>query len=454
MTHRPELQSATLVSTTAATASRPGLSTVVFEFDELLADQADRSKFLVYDATGRRLEADSLLVAGRTVTARYLGLDTRRKADAATRAATPEGAVTDQDGNESPSSGEPLGHVEDTALPAGRTSAPDLLRADHFTRLAHDTAVRFLLDDYQTFDRSQSAFELRMASGRVKHSVKGRYTFRVAPHRQMLVTARFPGHFRAAAATRAAIEAGAITWTEENTDYDIDIPYANPLQSVDVSTPRGTPLPDLVAVRLQRRTYPAVPTRVTYVFDQPVHRPRADRFSLFKPDSTSVFGSRAVVAGGHRHRVVVTFGEGALDSAVGAVAARDAVDGSPGDELGVVGTHRHVIRNGNGTPGPDPLGAYTEWKAPENVVFGFDEHVAGKPSPAAFHVYEPDGSRIDAAACTVLESAAGDTSAWVRCTFAPGSPAAEGHGRLATVSAGAVVDADGNTNPEGSEGVG
>lgn len=451
---RPELQSATLVSTTAATTSQPGYSTVVFEFDELLTDHADRSKFVVYDETGQPLEADSLTVSGRTVTARYGALDTRQKADVATRAATPEGAVADQDGNLSPSSGGPLEHVVDTALPAGRTTAPDLLRASHFTRLAHDTSVRLLLDEYKTFDRSQSAFELRMTNGRVKRSIEGRYTFQMAPHRQMLVTARFPGHFRAAAVARAAIEAGAITWTEENTDYDVDIPYANPLQSVDVLTNRSTPLPDLVAVRLQHRTYPAVPTKVTYVFDQPVHNPRADRFSLFRPDSTSRFGSRAAVTGRGRNRVVVTFGEGALDSTVGAVAARGAVEGSPAGELSVAGSHRHLIRNGNGTPGPDPLGAYTEWKTPENVVFGFDENVAGEPVPAAFHVYKSDGSRIDATACTVLESAAGDTDGWVRCTFPPDSTADAGHGRLAAVSPGAVVDADGNTNPEGSEAVG
>ena len=228
--------------------------------------------------------------------------------------------------------------------------------------------------------------------------------------------------------------------------------YDSPYESVEVSPGGRTPYPDLEAVHLHRRPYPLAPTRATFVFDQPVEAPRADRFTIHDMDGTITSAVQSVVSSKDPRRVVATFPRGALDYATGAVLSRGAVLGSRLDGAGVPATRTSLNISVGVTRGPDLVKVRADSTATNRVAFHFDDQVLGKPAPASFHVYQPDGTRVDAKQCSV---ASAKSDSVVTCTFPvavtdPSRTGANVPPRLAAVDHGAVTDAGGYRSPAGS----
>jgi hypothetical protein len=103
------------------------------------------------------------------------------------------------------------------------------------------------------------------------------------------------------------------------------------------------------------------------------------------------------------------------------------------------------------TSGPDLRFLIFDPAAPAvTATFTFDEPLAGQAEPSAFHLYRRSGREWDAQSCELMSSESDQTQ--VGCTFPiDTSTFSRAIPFLGAVDGGAVLDALGRANPEGTD---
>jgi putative cell wall-binding protein len=401
---------------------------------------------------------------------------------AATLATVDRAAVTDDDDVPNLEGDLPL----EAVLAGGVTAAPDLVEVGDVDPNADTVAF--------TFDEAVAAaaidpdgFVLVTASGdRLVSDAAARST---AVGEEDVVVASFTS-----AANDDVAEGGAGPGIEPTTEGDLvragalagavaeDVAEdedgaTNPLQVVDLAAGGTTTDPDLTAITVDRTA-----STVTYRFDeavdlvaacgstldpilgQPIPGTAAPETCVQVYDRSGVETDATSVARSSTNTdLVATFAAGALDDAVGASVDAGAVSAVQGEEnatneVGELPIEDVPVEPG-ATAGPDlvataivesdALGTETvvEYTFDEAVVVTEGDPVGGGavgPDASRFFVYAADGTPTRGATAEVDP----DDPTTVRVVFDENEQVLAA-AVTATVNDGAVVDADGDANPEG-----
>lgn len=499
VTSRPELISASILSTTttaSAMTSLPRGTTVRYTFDEPVSGGTPvAGQFFVYDFRGVRTAAtttgDEARVetggAGGSVLVRFTDIDTPEEAALLTVATVNEGAAIDATGASNPEGDAPIGTQQTLPPPAaGVTSAPDLVSATVVmaASTANQTLVDFNFDETAfvvngtgfrvllTPDGTESACAATGAPATGALTVQAACTNRGA-------TALPPNNgttLTQADIARAYVDPGTVSDAVQVGGAPVE-GNDNPLQAVDgASAAAGnTSVPDLVMATLTLTPESGVADTIDYDFDQDVQNmlitPGA--FTAYDVNGNAVAGTAATRNTVDNSRVVVTFGGAmgavppSLESTVGASVDENAVlNGVAGsmpqpnqeDEVGVTNPLSFSITPGS-TSGPD-LTAVSLARAVDQfgmmgnfqATYTFDEETTDAVVPSALSLFTADGTRLTCTAATASGRAATGLRSVLCTAFGSSTSAQVGSAVLGTVDTAAVDDRDPgtNNNPEGA----
>jgi len=451
----PELNQALVLGTTTAaqaTDSRPAGTRVSYQFDEPLDTSVtpDPADFLLYDEDGTAVHADQVSVSSDEVMALFESLDTPASASSETLATTSVAAVADAEGNASP-----IGAVRVTRYEkvTGLDGCPVLERVDNFRVKANRTKVDFvfrcLMDEVEAV--TATAFHLDLLNGQVRTGLKAR-----ADVLSATVTVSFPGNVGPRRVARGTVDSGGVRLFVGPSGGDNNFggeDQGNVIDSAPVSHRGFTSGPDLVRVELRPSRKADQPSHAIFVFDQRVRRPLSHKFILDRHlrlyrSPRNPYGRDAVRFKGHPRWVRVSFWS--VDQVLAAGVLDDAVRGARASGVDVTNAFSFTRSTTGLTSGPDlRFLTFDPTASTLTATLTFDEPLVGEPKPSAFHLYRKDGQEWDAQSCALMPSEYGESP--VSCTFPISAPAAPNTTEfLATVDSGAVQDADGRANPEGT----
>lgn len=491
-TSRPELVSAAIldvVTVSEASPTKPAGTYVAYSFDENIdLFAAAPAAFQLYNADGTldQATATSVTVSGSTATAYFAGIITDADAATLTLATVVEGAVTDNQNQDNPEGASGIGSnvAPGTALPAGTTSAPDLVSVGNFRQGAQngETAVDFVFDEAATQVAAAPAADTFFliqtngsvaqcegpgedadavaASGGTVAGGDGTTTFTVICTNPGITLATPNGTpLTATNVARGVVDGGEVTDASGN---------ANVQQAADVASTSADP--DLVSITLQ----PSAGTTadgILAVFDENVTDVvTVGSVFAYGVDGTPTAANGFDVNDSNRTQVLFTFPDGTIDAAGaevvglyvedGAVVASDDATGNQEDEVGAANQTTGTQTVG-ATAAPqlvsvalsqttDTFGNVTGVKA----AYTFDEAVDGD-TDASFFLYLADGTKLTASACAIDNNgtaAVATDDVTVNCTaFGVATNAQILSATLGTVGAGAVseLQAANQSNPEG-----
>lgn len=469
VTARPELVSAQVVDTNTPAELGSDGTTVAFTFDEEIATATNGTPpaaglFNVYSAAGAPT-AGSVVVSqsGTTVNVRFNAINSDVLAAGLTVATVDYNAVEDPGGAENPEGDAPLGTSTgggEQSLAAGITDGPDLVSVGSFTADGANTEVAFTFDEAAAAGAAAN-YNLIPLDGSAPisgASVDGGTN--TTTH-----IVEFTGTLNPANFARGTVDAGTVT---ETTDNELNGPDSNVLQAADISAGGNTADADLVSVQLQEG--PATgEDRALFTFDENIATVVAPAsLVLYKDDGTTVPGVTAQIDPGNATRVLVTYGEGAIDRAVGGQALAGAVTSvdpaaatNEDDEVGVANTGTTPGQTAGSTAGPDltAVSADVETDLFGNVTgadatFTFDEPVTAATA-TEFFLFAATGERFSAISCLVPDQGTATQTDDVKvvCDFEGpvGDVDRPADAVLGTVDNGAVTPLDaGVSNPEGA----
>lgn len=492
LTARPELVSAAIGNTVAVgfqTPTNPAGTRVTYTFDENIDLFAPTGPlFHVYNSAGTQVDAGTgvvLAADGTTVTVNFPGITAAQAANL-TLATVDFDAVTDDTGLENPEGDAPIGTpaAAGTApLPAGTTSAPDLLTVGNFRQAATQgfTAVDFTFDEAAFVTGTPilaDVLDVGSVSGFALVQVNGTQLECTPPtvgstivsggtiaggNGTTTITALCTNDplTPTLALTGANVARGTVA---EDAVSDAAVGgNTNALQAADVSNAGNTADPDLVSATF----LPSAGTtddQVLFRFDEAVASGSAvaANFGVYDAAGNSEDGTAATLSPTDPTQVLVNFPDGTLITAVGAnvvdgaVAAADDGAANEQDEVGVASAVPVAGLTPGATAAPElravALNAATGTFGSFTATYTFDEAVAPAPIDAAdFYLYLGDGTRLQATACAQSGTQAVTCSTYVTGTGAAATSTQIGNAVVGTVNNGAVVDLTGLANPEGAE---
>jgi putative cell wall-binding protein len=479
VTTRPELIGAEVLNTVidgAQTPTSPVGTRVRFTFDEALSSgfspvlnnfRVYSSANTQYTATGGSATIEATATpANSTVLVNFPAVNTTALAGSLTKATVAFEAVRDATLAGNPEGEAPIGTAGTTTVPAGTTSAPDLLSVGGFRQAttANTTAVDFTFDA-NAFVATAGGFHLVGNDG-VRYdctspnvgdntTASGLNLPGGGGTTKITVTCANAGGgatlFSTSNVARGFIDDGNNGTTSQSSSVITSAAggagVGAPWQAADVA---GSSLsPDLVSVVAS-----ATANHVIFTFDQTIQNATAARFRVYKSDGTSQVGTAAVVNTSNRTQVDIDFGASVVGIVGGYIvnttntvagAAVDATDGSWNrvDEEGVAAGTSSTVTPGR-TSGSDltsvalsaitnAFGTTTGYQA----LYTFDGPASTTLTvggAALFHLYTSDGTRYSGSTCTAGTGAAGSTAqGTVLCTVYTPTPAA------ATTLQGAVL---------------
>lgn len=503
VTSRPELVSASIVSTTTAanaTPTNPAGTVVRYVFDEPVTGATPNpALFYVYNANGTIADVATNATVDTSQTNSVLvlfpNLNTTALAAPLTVATVDFGAVAGTAGvagfDENPEGDAAIGTAQQPGAAAGTTAAPDLVsvtaRGAAAPAFPNSTVVDFVFDQAANVVTT-TGFNLVLTSGTGGGEVvnctgpaaAGNPSGGTSPGGFGTTTITVVCANSTAAPTTPIAQASIARGTvDEGAVQSTTSAATNPLQASN--TPDGnSPGPDLVSATLAPAANPANADQVIYTFDEPVAcNTNADFFVYGQGGAPSTGGATAcVVNAGNNNQVLVTFPAGtAVDSAVGASVEDGAVivtSGTPGrvnrdDEVGVTNSTIGGQTPGS-TAGPDLTGVAlsTSTDALGNTsfraVYTFDENV-DTPVTGEFFLYLADGTRLTCTNAVVGTAPGSGTGTQTglntivctayNITSGPSAGTATsaqiGSAKIGTVDDGAVNASDGGPdNPEGA----
>lgn len=502
LTARPELTAAAIGASVAPgfqTPTNPAGTRVTYTFDENVdLFLPTGANFHVYNTAGLQVDADTgvvLNVTDNTVTVNFPAI-TGTIAQTLTLATVDFDAVTDDTGLENPEGDAPIGTAATPGtapLPAGTTTAPDLLTVGNFraSATAGFTAVDFTFDEaafvtgaspllggaipiggtggfalVQT-DGTQLNCAAPLASdpaGAVGGTVtagNGTSTITVLCQNDLLGLLTAPT-LTVGSIARGTVDEGAVSDAAAGGN-------TNALQAADVANAGNSEEPDLVSATFQPSAG-ATDDQVLFVFDEAIASGSAvaANFGVYDVAGNTVDGTSATVSPTDPTQVLVNFPDGTLATSVGAnvvdgaVLAADNAAANEQDEVGVAGVAPVAGLTPGATTAPElravALNAATGTFGSFTATYTFDEPIAPAAIvPGDFYLYLGDGTRLVATGCAQTGPAGTIGASSVTCTTyntAAGAAATStqiGNAVVGTVDDGAVVDLTATPNPEGAE---
>jgi hypothetical protein len=405
--------------------------------------------------------------------------DSQAEADELTVATVDFGAVQDPDNEDNPEGDAALGDDAGggTTLPAGVTSAPDLVSVDVQNEIGTDDEV---YETVFTFDETVRAvpiptgFFLILEDGTEIPCTVTDTTFDDATLEAECGTAGGGDEFVPGDVSRGWVEEDSVSDAAAGGNF-------NPLQAAEAEGDDGnTEIPDLVSAQFFPGSTSTAQDRVAYTFDEPIDDGAAivdANFNIYYTDGTQIDGANCTRDSA---RVVVCeFGTTGLEDAVGASVDEGAVveDVAAGvarpneeDEVGVQNTG--ATTGAGFTEGPDLIEVNVEYDTTVTgtrqgitATYTFDDDIddASVVDPTLFILYDVDGNRYEAETCEATDDTDPGEEATVECTDYFDTDGATSlddddeedlveDATLGTVDDGAVFDEDdGIDNPEGAE---
>ena len=508
VTARPELVTATIVSTTTAaqaTAQQPAGTVVRYTFDEAVGN-ATAGNFLVYTQAGAPGTPGNAIVTNTTgdntsVLVRFDNFTTAAAASQLSVAAVTFAAVTGAGGfatDTNPEGDAPIGSSGQVQAQPGRTAAPDL---DNVTNprqqgtasggLPGDTVVDFTFDQ-SAFVVNPNGFHLVLTSPQNPAVATTDRVDCVGPavgseatspggnpnpggSGTTVITVRCPAFagqtqpFTAASIARGYVDAGTVRSGAAVAAPATD--RQNPLQAAPEAD--TTVRPDLTSVTFQAST--AANDIALFTFDEAIAVATSVGFRVYDVSGAETVATGIVSQTADARSVAVSFPNNTLNNAVGGSVAEGTVTGPTGtagrtnraDEVGAAAVNPTATTSGR-TAGPDltgvtltavndPFGQTTGYRA----TYVFDEDITAANFGQLF-LYLADGTRLTCAGPTTVTTGqtAGNNNS-VSCTnftISSGTQAGAaatvgqvGAAVLGTVVEGAVTALDGApTNPVGA----
>ena len=473
-TTRPELVATAIVSTTT-TASSPSGTVVSYTFDEPVV-AAVVARFKVFTAADVATVASSIVSdSGSVVQVLYVGINTTTLAGVLSTATVMAAAVTDLQGQTNPEGAAGIGAASSTgstALPAGVTTAPDITNVG--VRPGANGTDTFL---DLTFDQPATVVAPASGAGYTADLVDGTSVAFTGPIGTDTTTASGgnlnPGGNTtstitvkaATVATLTTAQIARVIVTANTVKSNATTPVSNPLEAAEVTNNGITANPDLLSAQFQPSTTGGSDV-VIYTFDQPVGIATLAKYEVYdNVGVTTVAAGSTTINPSNANQVSVTFANGALANAVGAITLAGAATASLDDERGVAGTSGTSGQTPKVTAGPDLKSVAlvkttdTFGNSVYTATYTFDQKVDSASLVVAdFKLWESSGTLLTGTtlAATPVDTATGTvvtvTGFLDSSTAAAATAAAMGSATLGTVVAGGVGDATtpATKNPEGS----
>jgi putative cell wall-binding protein len=482
VTSRPELVSASIISTNPSTSSTPG-TTVRYCFDEPIAGP-QIGAFNVYTSGGvggpgsdQAGDAAALVSSdNKCVDVRFASVTTSAGAAALTVATVDVNAVNDVGGATNPEGDVPLGTASSTPVSAGVTSAPDLTGVGNFranTTPGATSATANLVDftfDQAAFVLTSNTVHLVRSGGSdaevsncTVQSGSGTTVLTVGCPNFVTGTTVAPSSTTVA---RGYVDAGTVSSAATGGTPNV-------LEAADVT---GTSTaPDLTGATLQLdvTSGTVAADRIIYTFDEAITSGTVTdptKFHAYTAGATPLTGSSLIVnPNNNPNQVAVNFADGTLATAVGAYVDASAVTGftttktNAADEESMANTATVTSTPGR-TAGPDLIavtvsavrdafnnvtGAVVSYTFDENLTLG------SNATFAKFKAWLADGTELGCTSVNAVSSTAPARQDTVTCTSFGGAALTPTQGQaivLGTVDDTAVAAADsGPSNPEGAE---